>query len=132
MLWEYCKFILCPLSFVFWAYFIYQLYFIVGTREQGFVSPDIMFGLALFLSVSTVWYSDLLWSNQIFLVLGLLSITIGTCSEYYKSYTMIGCALCIFSLYYREHLGMTSSFGVTAPRRDPYAMDSGGFGPRRF
>ena len=113
MLWEYCKFCLSPLSLFFWAYFIHQLYFIVGTRDQGIVSPDLMFVLALFLSVSTAWYSNLLIQNQLFLVLGLLSITVGTGSQYYKCYTMLGCSLCILSLYYREQLGVSSSFGVT-------------------
>ena len=101
-------------SLICWLFFMYQLYFVTGTREQGVISPDIMFMMSLFLSIIAANYSELFWINQVMLLSGLSLITLGSRSEdYYKTYVMVGLALCFASVYYRQSLGLGSSFGIS-------------------
>lgn len=102
-------------SLTCWLFFMYQLYFFTGTREQGAVSPDILFMMSMFLSMIAANYSGLFWINQIMLLSGLSLITLGSRSEdYYKTYVMVGIALCFTSVYYRQSLGLGSSFGISS------------------
>ena len=100
------------ISLAFWLLFIYELFFVVGTREQGYISPDILYTMAFVLSATTTYHSNLNYSNKFALFLGMTSITIGTRAEYYKCFVMAGLSLCWIAIYYNT-IDSYSSFGYT-------------------
>lgn len=110
MIFAYYDSMMSVLSTVFWLLFMNELYFLVGSREQGYISPEIIYGMSFLLSAITAYHSPLNSINKILLFAGMVSITIGTRDEYYKCYVMLGLSLCWIALYY-NYMPLYSSFG---------------------
>ena len=113
MLWD-LTYLILPLSLISWLFFINQLYFVVGTRGQGPVSPDTMFAMTMILSVIIAYYSEMHIINQLLLFAGLCLLNLGTSSEYYKFYVILGLMVCWTAIYYRQAYGMGNSFGISS------------------
>ena len=93
--------ILATMSLLLWCFFTYELYFLKGTSNQGSISPTIL-TIVSFLLVFNFVYNIRHNMNQIPLMvmcLGLIFITAGTSSSYYKLLVMAGLALIGFSMY---------------------------------
>ena len=100
MITAYYNLILFVSSLALWLLFTYERFFLVSTRQQGYINPDIIYIMSFLLNVVTAYHSPLNQISNTLLFLGLTSITIGTRDEYYKCYVMAGLSLCWIALYY--------------------------------
>jgi len=112
MITAYYNLSLFVLSLTFWLLFMHELFFLVATREQGYISPEIMYTMSFLLSGVIAYNSPLNNNSNFLLFLGLTSITIGSRDEYYKCYVMAGLSLCWLAIYYNyTSSSYYSSFG---------------------
>lgn len=123
MITAYYNLILFVTSLALWLLFTYELFFLVSTRQQGYINPDIIYIMSFLLNVVTAYHSPLNQISNTLLFLGLTSITIGTRDEYYKCYVMAGLSLCWIALYYNYNY-THSSFGYIQTPTNNYGIVS--------
>tara|TARA_X000001036_G_scaffold435865_1_gene477934 strand:- start:2094 stop:2504 length:411 start_codon:yes stop_codon:yes gene_type:complete len=103
---------------------MHELFFLVATREQGYISPEIMYAMSFLLSAVNAYNSPLNNNSNFLLFLGLTSITIGSRDEYYKCYVMAGLSLCWLAIYYNYTSSSYSSFGYIQSPVNNYGYTS--------
>mgnify|MGYP001238106590 CR=1 FL=1 len=107
-----------------WFFFMYELYFLVGTDRQGCISPSILTIASFFLVITGVINTSTMINNgnsSILLGIGMFAITSGIMfPDFYKYIVSVGSLFVILSAYNKMYEERASSFGYSQTPLDTY------------